>query len=82
MRGYITNQFTEKNHSKNELNTIHKRLIYNHIGWIYSLRSQLLVPTPWEHASQNSLVKKYAERTREVFGVGLFGDDITENQLI
>jgi hypothetical protein len=28
------------------------------------------------------LVKKYAERTREVFGVGLFGDDITENQRI
>ena len=49
---------------------------------MYSLRSQLLVPTPWEHVSQNGLAKKYAERTRKVYGVGLFGDDITENQRI
>jgi len=78
---YIGNQFTIENVSEAELKQIHQELIYRHIAWLYSLRSQLLIPTPWEHLSQKRLVKKVAKSRSKNFGVGLFVDHETEIEL-
>ena len=40
------------------MHVIHRRLLYRHIAWLYTLRSQLLIPTAWEHISQNKHVRR------------------------
>lgn len=77
----VNNQFTEKEYSDLELTSIHKRLIYRQIGWLYALRSQLLIPTPWEHIRQGWQVGRMTQRRLKHFGVGLFQDEITEIEL-
>lgn len=64
-----------------ELTVIQQRLIYRHIGWLYSLRSQLLIPTPWEHISQGRHMEKATKKRMEQFGIGLLDDDYTEKEL-
>lgn len=78
---YVSNLFKEENISEKELHEIKKRLIYRHIGWLYAHRSQLLVPTEWEHISQGGLMAKTAERYRKQFGIGLIDDDVTRTEL-
>jgi len=77
----VNNQFSEKKMSEEELQRIHKRLIYRQIGWIYALRSQLLIPTPWEHIRQGFQVGRLTQKRLKTFGVGLFVDHITETEL-
>ena len=77
VRGFIANENT----SDDELASIHKKLIYRHIAWLYALRSQLLIPTSWEHISQGALVGKYTQRRMRTYGVGLLDDDITMKEL-
>ena len=79
--GYITNLFTENKLPANQIHQIKQRLIYRHIGWLYAHRSQLLVPTPWEHASQGGHTGRTAKYYQEKFGVGLIDDDITRREL-
>lgn len=81
LRGYVSNQFREKDLSAEELHGICKRLIYRHIGWLYALRSQLLIPTPWEHMSQGKFMRKAAERHYKNFGIGLLDDEVTRVEL-
>ncbi|WP_020569981.1 bestrophin family protein [Neolewinella persica] len=81
VKSFVSNQFTAEETSAAELDSIVKTLLYRHIGWLYALRSQLLVPTPWEHISQGGHIGKVAERYREVFGVGLIKDEVTEEEL-
>ena len=57
IRGYVSNQFREINVDDSELADVHKRLLYRHIGWLYALRSQLLVVKQWEHASQKGTIR-------------------------
>ena len=45
---YITNDFTEKKASKDEIKQIKKELVYRHIAWLTSLRYSLRAPKPWE----------------------------------
>jgi putative membrane protein len=45
------------------------------------LRSQLLIPTPWEHLGQGGRMKRYTEKRMKTFGTGLFADEITELEL-
>jgi len=78
VKAYISNQFTDNKFTEAELNKFRKKLIYRHIGWLYSLRSQLLVPTPWEHLSQSGSLKKLTEKRMKNSGAGLFADEITE----
>jgi putative membrane protein len=77
----VNNQFTKKEYTQEELRRIRKRLIYRHIGWLYALRSQLLVPTEWEHVRQGWQVGKLNQRRQRTFGVGLFQDEVTETEL-
>ncbi|MBK9285168.1 MAG: hypothetical protein IPM51_12780 [Sphingobacteriaceae bacterium] len=81
VKAYVSNQFTEQKLSDEELKGLHKKLIYRHIGWLYSLRSQLLLPTPWEHLGQGGYMKKFTEKRMKTFGKGLYADEITEHTL-
>lgn len=53
--GFVTNKF-ENSIVESEINSIKQRLVYRHIAWMYSHRSQLLIPTEWEHISQKGPV--------------------------
>lgn len=79
--GYISNLFAENKASEKEIKTIKERLIYRHIAWLYAHRSQLLVPTPWEHINQGGGVGKLANKYRQKFGIGLIDDDVTRREL-
>jgi len=63
-------------------NEIIKLILFRHIAWIYALRSQLLVPTQWEHQSIGfAQIGRYNQRRSKKLGVGLFDDDISEDIL-
>lgn len=81
VKGFVSNQFRDENLTESELHSVHQRLIHRHIAWLYTLRSQLLIPTPWEHLSQGGFVQKTNENRIKRFGVGLFDDDVTEAEL-
>jgi putative membrane protein len=81
VKAYIGNQFADQKHSDADLNSIRKELIYRHIGWLYALRSQLLIPTSWEHINQNFLVARLTRRRIKKFGTGLLNDEFTEKAL-
>jgi len=80
-KSYVGNQFRSNKLNETELNLYRQKLIYRHIGWLYSLRSQLLIPTEWEHINQGKLIGATAKKRIKKFGVGLHGDDVTEIQL-
>lgn len=80
VRAYVGNQFTEQQQSEQALQEIHKKLLYRQIGWLYTLRGQLLVPTSWEHISQNKHYKKVAEEYKVRWGVGMNDHEITHEQ--
>ena len=80
-RNFITNQFKRDPISVEDLAQIHRRVVYRHIAWLYTLRSQLLIPTSWEHITQNKHVRRATQKRRKRFGVGLYNDDQTELQL-
>lgn len=70
--GYVSNLFTENKKSNEELHKIKTQLIYRHIGWLYQHRRQLLIPTPWEHVSQNTKRGESLARTVQKRGAGYF----------
>lgn len=80
-KAFVSNQFTSENLLETELNAHHKKLIYRHIGWLYALRSQLLIPTSWEHINQGWPIRYTTKRRMINFGVGLLKDNISETQL-
>jgi len=81
VKAYISDQFTEDEVKKSDLDEIKKRLIYRHIAWLYALRSQLLLPTPWEHISQSNREGRIAEARMKTYGVGLLADSVTKIEL-
>jgi len=82
VKGFVSNQFSEKDYSKEELNAIHKKLLYRHIAWLYALRSQLLIPTPWEHIRQNKHIQRTIKKRMKKFGLELSNEDgVTEKEL-
>lgn len=62
--------------SHEELNDIKRDLIYRHIAWVYRLREQLLVPTPWEHVSLKHLFGSFNRNRRDQYGVGAFQSQV------
>ncbi|NNE28821.1 MAG: hypothetical protein HKN16_04270 [Saprospiraceae bacterium] len=82
VKGFVTNQFADESLSKADLYAIQQKLIYRHVGWLYALRSQLLIPTPWEHIRQGAMMKRVMEARRKRFGIGLLDDDVTMKELI
>lgn len=79
VKGFLSNQFAEQDYSDSELHALKSKLIHRHIAWLYSLRSQLLIPTSWEHISQGGKRgRKATEAQMKRFGVGLIDDHDTE----
>jgi len=81
VKAYLSNQFTTETYSEEKLNSLRSILIHRHIAWLYALRSQLLIPTNWEHISQGKLSRKATEARMQRFGVGLINDHNTEDFL-
>ncbi len=81
VKAYVTDQFVVESIPEEELKSIKQRLIYRHIAWLYALRSQLLIPTEWEHLSQGWHVGRHAERLKNKFGVGLLDTDGCQDTL-
>ncbi len=81
VRSFVTDGFAPGAVSAASLKSIHQKLIYRHIAWLYSLRSQLLIPAPWEHINQHVHIARTARRRMKHFGVGLLDDDITQKEL-
>jgi putative membrane protein len=78
--GFVTNKF-ENSIVESEINSIKQRLVYRHIAWMYSHRSQLLIPTEWEHISQKGPVGYMSKKMSKKFGVGLIDDEFTRTEL-
>jgi len=81
VRGFVSKQFVEPAYENTELGEVHQRLIYRHIAWLYVLRNQLLIPTPWEHIAQGRFVGELAQKRRSVFGIGLFNEGDIEARM-
>lgn len=81
VKAFVSDQFVGRDIDKEELALIHKSLIYRHIAWLYALRSQLLIPTSWEHISQTNGVGRVAQRRMKTYGIGLLDDDVTMKEL-
>ena len=79
---FVTDQFTEEKLTEEELSLLRKKLIYRHIAWLYTLRSQLLIPTSWEHLEQGGYVGRYARQRKKTIGVGLYDDEHTNDNLL
>lgn len=44
---------------------LRKKIIFRHIAWSYQLRSQLLVPTKWEHVSLSGIYGFYNQKRKD-----------------
>jgi putative membrane protein len=71
----VNTQFTDQEISEGELKQVQQSLIYRHIAWLYTLRSMLLVPTSWEHISQNKHIAKHAKKNMLKYGIGSIEDE-------
>lgn len=81
VKGFVSNHLTTEGKTSEEVSEIHKVLIYRHIAWLYALRSQLLIPTTWEHISQGIFIGRTAQKRMKTYGIGLLDDDITIKEL-
>ncbi|MEM7185231.1 MAG: bestrophin family ion channel [Bacteroidota bacterium] len=79
--GFVSNLFSEEKLTGDQLGSVKQRLIYRHIAWLYAHRSQLLVPTSWEHVSQGGHTARTARRYQRKFGIGLIDDEVTRIEL-
>lgn len=81
IKGYVSNHNRADKISESGLNHIKEKILYRHIGWLYALRSQLLIPTQWEHVSLGGHFGKIGQKRQKQFGVGRLDEDITESHL-
>jgi len=65
VKSYVSPFFTEENIPDEEVQAQKQKLIYRHIVWLYTLRSQLLVSTEWENASQKGRIGRYSRQFKE-----------------
>lgn len=75
IKSYVGDTFlNETAKGQHNIKALHKKIIYRHIAWLYALRNQLLIPTTWEHISQNKHVARLARSRQKIYGIGLFDD--------
>lgn len=74
--GYVSNLFAEGKKGEEDIHKVKQRLIYRHLGWLYTLRSQLLKPAPWEHISQSGPIGRLAQIYQERSGIGLVTEEL------
>ncbi len=78
VKSFVTEQFAKETIDQLTLDTHRKELIHRHIGWLYVLRDQLLIPTEWEHISQKGIMGWWTERRMSRRGLGLYQSEIDE----
>lgn len=81
VKGFIGTTLTKSDVTNNDVKVEVKTLIYRHIAWLYTLRSQLLIPTSWEHISQGHHIGGLAKKRRDKLGIGLTNDEVTKKEL-
>jgi len=81
IKGFASDLFLTTEMSEDELKAWHKKIIYRHIAWIYALRDQLLIPTPWEHIRQSKHIARVAAKRMKVSGIGMFDNNTTKQAL-
>lgn len=81
VRAYVSSQFTTGENSEEEIDALKKKLIFRHIAWLYTLRSQLLIPPPWEHIRQGNHIGKVTKKRMMNFGLGLLDDNISKDNI-
>jgi len=69
IRAYVGNQFTVEDLDNEALSHIHKRIIHRHIGWLYALRKQMLIPAQWEHFNQGGRVARTIKQRMKSYGI-------------
>lgn len=77
VRAYVGNQFRDEPLPEEKLHEIRKELLFRHIGWLYTLRSQLLQPTQWEHVSLRKHIGRLNRKRVRHYGAGLFEDEVS-----
>lgn len=82
IKNFVNNQHTTQAVPEHELKAITQKIIYRHIAWVYTLRSQLLLNTAWEHVNLQGRYGSFGRQRQKKFGVGLFEDEVTETNLI
>lgn len=66
-RSFVGNKFKSDQLPDEKLFEESQALIHRHIAWLYTLREQLLKPTPWEHiSSENKHMRRYAKLRRKM----------------
>lgn len=78
VRSFVNSQFSNEKISETEVQQWKEKLLFRHIGWLYTLRSQLLVLAPWEHASLHGQFGKVGQKRMQESGIGMLDNDITE----
>ncbi len=79
--GFVSDQFAKEPVTDEEVMQIKRKLIYRHIGWLYTLRSQLLQMVSWEHTSLTGPVGKHARRYREQYGLGQVEEQSAQTEI-
>ena len=64
IKNFVTTEFALDNFESSEVHAIHKRIIYRHIAWIYTIRHQLLMGRKWEHLQDKISQKLNEKRVR------------------
>ncbi|MEL7147568.1 MAG: bestrophin family ion channel [Bacteroidota bacterium] len=78
---FITDLFAGQPINESDLKEIRKTMLYRHIAWLYTLRRQLLKPTPWEHLNAGMHIGKLAKKRMKTYGLGLLKGDIHESNI-
>ncbi|WP_435357852.1 bestrophin family protein [Emticicia sp. SJ17W-69] len=73
---------SENTIAQGEIQNNIKTILNRHIAYLYTLRHQLLIPTPWEHISQKSRVGTVNRTRMNKYGIGSLEDNLTENIII
>lgn len=74
VKAYLTNSNNEL--TETQLLEVKRRLIYRHIAWTYTLRTQLLVSTQWEHVNLSRHIGTFNQERMKKFGSGLFEEEV------
>lgn len=64
--------------SAGQLDQLKKKMVYRHIAYVYTLREQLLVPTPWEHVSLHWLMGSFNRRRQHRLLALAYQEELTE----
>ncbi|MBL0190186.1 MAG: hypothetical protein IPQ18_02225 [Saprospiraceae bacterium] len=81
VKHFVSSEFTENSLPNDQAEKLKRRIINRHIAWVYTLRSQLLTSTSWEHITLRGHFGVYGRKMQRKFGLGLFEDEITAHNL-